>query len=93
MAEHRLSLAVTGRENLLYQKLITCRTADRAAAGQKNGYQVTAGSVAIAGLGYVALPTAVDSSKVNAAYKDGILTVILSKAEEAKPKQIKVNVS
>jgi hypothetical protein len=55
VAEHRLSLAVNGRENLLYQKLITRRTADRAAAGQKNGHQVTAGSVAIVGLGYVGL--------------------------------------
>ena len=41
----------------------------------------------------VTLPTAVDASKVNAAYKDGVLTVELPKAEEAKPKQIAVNVS
>lgn len=41
----------------------------------------------------VTLPTAVDSTKVKAAYKDGILTVTLPKAEEAKPKQIQVNVS
>ena len=41
----------------------------------------------------VTLPTAVDSAKVTAAYKDGILTVTLPKAEEAKPKQIQVNVS
>lgn len=41
----------------------------------------------------VTLPTAVDSSKVSAAYKDGILTVELPKAEEAKPKQIAVSVS
>lgn len=41
----------------------------------------------------VTLPTAVDSSKVNAAYKDGVLTVELAKAEEAKPKQIAVSVS
>jgi HSP20 family protein len=41
----------------------------------------------------VALPTAVDSNKVKAAYKDGILTVTLPKSEEAKPKQIEVNVS
>jgi len=41
----------------------------------------------------VTLPTAVDSMKVNATYKDGILTVTLPKAEEAKPKQIQVNVS
>ena len=31
-------------------------------------------------------------NKVNASYKDGILTVTLPKAEEVKPKQIPVNV-
>jgi HSP20 family protein len=41
----------------------------------------------------VTLPTAVDASKVKASYKDGILTIELPKAEEAKPKQIAVNVS
>lgn len=41
----------------------------------------------------VTLPTAVDANKVNAAYKDGVLTVELPKAEEAKPKQIAVNVA
>ena len=41
----------------------------------------------------ISLPTRVDSDKVNATYKDGILTVTLPKAEEAKPKQIKVNVN
>jgi HSP20 family protein len=41
----------------------------------------------------VTLPTRVDASKVNATYKDGLLTVTLPKAEEAKPKQIQVNVS
>jgi HSP20 family protein len=35
----------------------------------------------------------VDSSKVTASYKDGILTVELPKSEEAKPKQIEVNVA
>lgn len=59
MAEHRLSLAVNGRENLLYEKLIVCRTADRAETGQENGHQGSAGPVAIVGLGYVGLPTAV----------------------------------
>lgn len=39
------------------------------------------------------LPVAVDASKVQASYKDGILTVTLPKAEEAKPKQIQVKVS
>jgi HSP20 family protein len=41
----------------------------------------------------VTLPTRVDANKVTATYKDGILTVTLPKAEEAKPKQIQVNVS
>jgi len=41
----------------------------------------------------IGLPTRVDSAKVNATYKDGILTVTLPKAEDAKPKQIQVNVS
>ena len=41
----------------------------------------------------ISLPTRVDASKVSATYKDGILTVTLPKAEEAKPKQIQVNVS
>ena len=59
MAEHRLSLAVNGRGSLLYQKLVTYRAADRAGAGQQNGRQGSAGSVAIVGLGYVGLPTAV----------------------------------
>ena len=41
----------------------------------------------------VTLPVRVDVNHVNATYKDGILTVTLPKAEEAKPKQIQVNVS
>ncbi|MDP9291526.1 MAG: Hsp20/alpha crystallin family protein [Verrucomicrobiota bacterium] len=41
----------------------------------------------------VTLPSAVDSAKVKAAYKDGILTVTLPKSEEAKPKQIEVSVA
>jgi HSP20 family protein len=40
----------------------------------------------------VTLPAAVDSSKINASYKDGILTITLPKSEAAKPKQIAVNV-
>jgi HSP20 family protein len=39
----------------------------------------------------ITLPTRVDPSKVVATYQDGILKVILPKAEEAKPKQIKVS--
>ena len=41
----------------------------------------------------ITLPSRVDASKVNATYKDGILTVTLAKAEEAKPRQIQVNVA
>ena len=41
----------------------------------------------------ITLPTRVDANKVNAAYKDGILTVTLPKAEEAKPKQIQINLN
>src|ERR1043165_7239982 len=33
----------------------------------------------------ITLPTRVDANKVNATYKDGVLTVTLPKAEEAKP--------
>lgn len=40
----------------------------------------------------VALPVPVNADKVKASYEDGILTVTLPKAEEAKPKQIAVNV-
>jgi HSP20 family protein len=38
------------------------------------------------------LPTAVEADKVKADYLDGILTITLPKAEQAKPKQISVNV-
>lgn len=41
----------------------------------------------------VALPAPVAADRVKAQYKDGILTVTLPKTEEAKPKQIDVNVS
>ena len=39
------------------------------------------------------LPGTVQQEKVKAKFKDGILEVTLPKAEEAKPKQIKVDVS
>jgi len=41
----------------------------------------------------ITLPAQVDSNKVTASYKDGILTVTLPKAEEAKPKQIQINLN
>jgi HSP20 family protein len=40
----------------------------------------------------LALPSKVNAEKITATYKDGVLTVVLPKAEEAKPKQIQVNV-
>ena len=39
----------------------------------------------------ITLPSPVDVNKVSATYKDGILTVTLPKAEEAKPKQIQIS--
>ncbi len=39
------------------------------------------------------LPTTVDSSKIDAGLKDGLLTIHLPKAEDAKPRQIPVTVS
>lgn len=41
----------------------------------------------------LSLPKAVDGAKVQATYKDGVLTVTLPKAEEAKPRQIQVNIN
>ena len=40
----------------------------------------------------ITLPTRVEAGKVSATYKDGILTVTLPKAEEAKPKKVEVNI-
>lgn len=37
------------------------------------------------------LPSEVDATKVEATLKDGILTLVLDKAEPAKPKQIVIN--
>jgi len=38
------------------------------------------------------VPRAVDRENITAAYKDGVLEVVLPKKEEAKPKQIKIDV-
>ena len=38
----------------------------------------------------ISLPARADANKVNATYRDGILTVTMPKAEEAKPKRIAV---
>ncbi|HOG23149.1 MAG: Spore protein SP21 [Candidatus Omnitrophica bacterium ADurb.Bin292] len=40
----------------------------------------------------VELPVEVDSEKVTASYKDGVLEVTVPKSERAKPKQIKVDI-
>ncbi len=36
-------------------------------------------------------PAAVNAEKINATYRDGVLTVTVPKAEEVKPKQIAIN--
>ena len=38
------------------------------------------------------LPNTVDAGKISASYKDGVLSIRLPQREEAKPKQIAVNV-
>jgi HSP20 family protein len=38
------------------------------------------------------LPNTVDASRINASYRDGVLTIRLPQREEARPKQIAVNV-
>jgi HSP20 family protein len=39
----------------------------------------------------VQLPTMVQTDKVKASYRDGVLTVTLPKAEEVKPREIKID--
>ena len=41
----------------------------------------------------ITMPAAVAADKIKAQYQDGILTVTLPKAEEAKPKQIEVQIN
>jgi HSP20 family protein len=40
----------------------------------------------------ITLPSEVDADKVKAAYKDGVLNIILPKPESVKPKQIEVEI-
>ena len=46
-----------------------------------------------AGARVVSLPQTVDPNKVSAEYKQGVLSVHLPLREEAKPRQIKVDVA
>lgn len=39
-----------------------------------------------------ALPTTVDPTKIRARYQDGVLEIVLPKAEEAKPRKIQIDV-
>jgi HSP20 family protein len=39
------------------------------------------------------LPTVVDQGSIKAEYKDGVLKLTLPKREEAKPRQIQINVA
>ncbi len=39
------------------------------------------------------LPNVVDTDKIKADFKDGMLKLVLPKREEAKPKQISINVA
>ncbi len=56
MAEHRLSLAVNGREYQLHSKLVVFEAPETAPG---NGHAAQTSPVAVVGLGYVGLPTAV----------------------------------
>lgn len=38
------------------------------------------------------VPTSIQSNKIDASYEDGILTIVLPKAEEAKPRAIEIKV-
>jgi UDP-N-acetyl-D-glucosamine dehydrogenase len=59
VAERRLSLAINGQESQLRGRLITFQTPAPAAGAHGAGH-AAAGTVAIVGLGYVGLPTAVE---------------------------------
>ena len=59
---------------------------------EKNGYSRRERSFGTFSRSFT-LPTSVDVSKISASYTDGVLTVTLHKAEEAKPRQIDVKVA
>jgi HSP20 family protein len=87
MTEKDVSLSITG--DLLTVK--GERRFERNGAGQDNYHRVER----IYGRfeRTVQLPTGVQADKVKAAYRDGVLEVKLPKAEEVKPREIKIDVS
>jgi UDP-N-acetyl-D-glucosamine dehydrogenase len=58
VAEHRLSLAVNGREYQLHSKLVAFEM-PKTESGDAGGHDAKTSPVAVVGLGYVGLPTAV----------------------------------
>ena len=75
------------------EKKIETKPDDKADKGGKDKtYHVAERSYGVFTRSF-ALPHTVDSNNVQAEYKDGVLTVKLPIREEAKPKQIKVNVA
>lgn len=76
----------------LHDGTLTIGGERKEATSQENGATRTERSAGKFRRG-ITLPTRVDVNKVSAIYKDGILTVTLPKAEEAKPKHIQINLN
>ena len=60
---------------------------------EKQGNQLYRERVSGSFLRTFTLPVLIDRNKVKASYKDGVLEVVLPKAEEAREKEIKVDVA
>jgi HSP20 family protein len=66
-------------------------------SGERKGDKRVEGAIPLRGERFVGrfsrsvtVPTPVETDKVTASYREGILSVVLPKAEEAKPKQIQI---
>ena len=70
--------------------VLTGRTEEKKEEKEKNYYirEINTGSFRRE----VALPAEVDSAKVTASYRDGILTINLPKVKEAKAKEVKIKI-